>query len=40
MVSCWGRDLYFNNEQVQIIDISLTNDAYGPSGYFGSRVSS
>ena len=31
MVSWWGRDSYFNNEQNQISDLVVTNDAYDSS---------
>ena len=37
MVSWWGTDSYFNNEQIQIGDVELMNTAYG-FGSFGSRV--
>ena len=40
MVSWWGTDSYFNNEQIQIGDIEFTTSAYGSSGLFGSRVRS
>ena len=40
MVSWWGTDSYFNNEQIQIGDTELMNAAYGSSGSFGSRVRS
>ena len=40
MVSRWGTDSYFNNEQIQIGDIQITTAAYGSSGSFGSRVRS
>ena len=29
MLSWWGSDSIFNNEQVQIVDIELMNAAYG-----------
>ena len=40
MVSWWGTDSYFNNEQIQIGDIEIMTAAYGSSGSFGSRLSS
>ena len=38
MVSWWGADSYFNNDQDQIGGIELMNYVYGSSGSFGSRV--
>ena len=35
MISCWGTDSYFNNEQIQIGDIEMMTSAYGSSGSFG-----
>ena len=32
MVSWWGRNSYINNEQIQISDVVLMNDAFGSSG--------
>ena len=29
MVSSWETNSYFDNEQFQIIDVELMNDAYG-----------
>ena len=29
MVSWWGTDIYFNNEQIQIGDIEFMTAAYG-----------
>ena len=29
MVSWWGTDLYFNNEQIQIGDIEIMTSSYG-----------
>ena len=40
LVSWWGTDLYFNNEQIQIGDIEIITSAYGSSGSFWSRVRS
>ena len=40
MVSWWGTDSYFNNEQIQIGDIEIVTSTYGSSGSFGSRVRS
>ena len=40
MVSWWGKDLYFNNEQIKNGDIDIITAAYGSSGSFGSRVRS
>ena len=34
MISWWGTDSYFNNEQIQIGDIQMMNYAYGSSGIF------
>ena len=38
VVSWWGKDSYFNNEQIQIGDIEIMTAAYGSSGSFGSKV--
>ena len=40
MVSWWGTDSYFNNEQIKIGDNQIMTYAYGLSGSFGSRVGS
>ena len=40
MVSWWGVDSYFNNEQIQIGDIEIMTDTYGSSGSFGSILRS
>ena len=40
MVSWWVTDLYFNDEQIQIVNIEIMTSAYGSSGSFESRVRS
>ena len=40
MVSWWGTDSYFNNEQIKIGDIEMITYAYGSSGSLGSKVRS
>ena len=40
MVSWWGTDSYFNNEQIKIGDIEIMSSACSSSGSFGSRVRS
>ena len=40
MVSWWGTDSYFNNEQIQIGDTEIMTSAYGSSGSFVSKVGS
>ena len=40
MVSWWGIDSYFNNEQIKIGDIEIIISVYGFPGSFGSRVRS
>ena len=40
MVSWWGTDSYFNNEQIKIGYIVIITDAYGSSVSCGSRVRS
>ena len=40
MVSWWGTDSHFNNEQIQMDDIEIITSSYGLSESFGSRVRS
>ena len=40
MVSWWGTNSFFNNEQIKIGDIELMNSGYCSSGSFGSRARS
>ena len=38
MVSWWGTDSYFNNEQIKIGDIEIMTYAYGSLGSFSLRI--
>ena len=38
MVSWWGTDSYFNNEQIKIGDIEIMTYAYGSLGSFSLRM--
>ena len=40
MVSRWGRDSHFNNEQIKTRDVVIINAEYGSSGSLGSIVGS
>ena len=40
MVSCWVRELYFNNERIKTRNVVLMNVEYGSLGSFVSRVRS
>ena len=40
MVSWWGTDSQFNNEQIKNDDIKFMTSEYGSSGSSGSRVRS